>query len=151
MEVGFILALKNSNMKKKLCNILLVDDSKADNFISNRIINKAEVTEKITTTFGAREALDFLCKPENGEFPKPEIIFLDINMPGMSGWDFLDEYILLNEAQKAGIIVCMLTTSDDSKDRTKATEYEVINHFSSKPLTKEKLMSIIEQHFPDYL
>jgi len=138
-------------MKKKLRNILLVDDSKADNFISNRIIKKADVVESVTTTYGAREALDYLSKPVNGQFPKPEIIFLDINMPGMSGWDFLDEYMLLDNEQKAGIIVCMLTTSRANKDRTKASKYEVVNHFSSKPLSKEKLMSIIEQHFPDYL
>lgn len=138
-------------MKKKLRNVLLVDDSKADNFISNRIISKAEVAEVITTTTGAREALDYLCKPVNGKFPKPEIIFLDINMPGMSGWDFLDEYALLDEAKKAGIIVCMLTTSNDSKDRKKAEDYDVVGDYSNKPLTKEKLMAIIEKHFPDYL
>lgn len=72
-------------------------------------------------------------------------------MPGMSGWDFLDEYALLDEAKKAGIIVCMLTTSNDSKDRKKAEDYDVVGDYSNKPLTKEKLMAIIEKHFPDYL
>lgn len=138
-------------MKKKLCNILLIDDSAADNFISNRIINKAAVAETVTTTTGAREALDFLTKAVNGQFPKPEIIFLDINMPGMSGWDFLDEYKLLDEAQKAGIVVCMLSTSNAHIDRKKAEEYDDIKDYSSKPLTKEKLMELIKQHFPAYL
>jgi len=135
-------------MKKKLRNILLIDDSEADNFVS---INKAAVAETVTTTFGAREALDYLTKSVNGQFPKPEMIFLDINMPDMSGWDFLDEYKLLNDAQKAGIIVCMLTTSKANNDRTKAAAYDDINDYSTKPLTIEKLMSIIEEHFPDYL
>jgi len=138
-------------MKKKIRNILLIDDSQADNFISSRIINKAAVAETITTTYGAREALDYLTKSINGQFPKPEIIFLDINMPDMSGWDFLEEYKLLDEAQKAGVVVCMLTTSKANNDRTKAAEYEEITEYSSKPLTVEKLMSITEEHFPDYL
>ncbi len=138
-------------MKKKIRNILLIDDSKADNFISNRIINKAGVAETVTITYGAKEALDYLCKSTNSKFPKPEIIFLDINMPGMSGWDFLEEYILLDEAQKAGIIVCMLSTSSAERDKAKANEYEVVRHYSSKPLTQNKLLDIIKQHFPDYL
>jgi len=138
-------------MKKKLRNILLIDDSPADNFICNRAIRKAAVAETVTTTTGAREALDFLAKAINGKFPKPEIIFLDINMPGMSGWDFLEEYKLLEKAQKAEIIVCMLSTSNDKIDKKKAAGYDDVSGYVSKPLTKEKLMSIIAQHFPGYL
>jgi len=138
-------------MKKKLRNILLIDDSHADNFISKKVINRAAVTKTITITLGAREALDYLIKPVNGLFPKPEIIFLDINMPGMSGWDFLEEYKLLDEAQKGGVIVSLLTTSKANIDRVKAAGYVNVSHYSTKPLTKDKLMSIIEQHFPAYL
>ena len=68
-------------MKRKLKNILLIDDSKADNFIHERVINKAEVAEKITVTSGAREALDYLSTSVDGIYPNPELIFLDINMP----------------------------------------------------------------------
>jgi len=138
-------------MKKKLNDILLVDDSDSDNFISKRVITKANVTEKITTTYGAREALDYLSTPLEGSYPCPAIIFLDINMPDMTGWDFLDEYIKLPDDQKAEVIVCMLTTSQSEKDREKAATYNIINNFSSKPLTIEKLMAIIEENFPGYI
>ncbi len=138
-------------MKKKLRNILLIDDYEADNYIHQRVIRLADVTEKITVKLGAREALDYLCEQIDGAYPNPEIIFLDINMPGMSGWEFLDEYVKLDEEQKAGIIVCMLTTSDASSDQEKAAQYDIINDFSNKPLTKKKLMTLIEQYFPDYL
>jgi len=138
-------------MKKKLRNILLIDDSSADNFINNKVINKAIEVEVITTTLGAREALNYLSKPINGQFPQPEIIFLDINMPGMSGWDFLDEYMLLDEAKKTGIILSILTTSEADNDGAKAVEYKAVDHYLSKPLTEEKLMTIFEQHFSDYL
>jgi len=138
-------------MKKKLHNILLIDDSHADNFISNKVINNTKIAEVVTTTFGAREALNYLTKRVNGKFPNPEIIFLDINMPGMSGWEFLEEYNLLEEAQKAGIVVCMLTTSRASMDKEKAAGYGDLSQYSSKPLTRDKLMSIIEKHFPDHL
>ncbi len=138
-------------MKKKLNNILLVDDYVADNFLHQRVINQADVTQEITVTTGAREALDYLSEPINDKYPNPEIVFLDINMPGMSGWDFLEEYQQLEDEIKAGVIVCMLTTSNANRDKEKAAQYEVISDFSTKPLTKEKLMAIIEHHFPEYL
>jgi len=136
-------------MKRKLSNILLVDDSDSDNFISNRVITKANVLEEVTITYGARQALDYLSKSNEGRYPCPEIIFLDINMPDMSGWDFLEEYIKLSEEMKADVIVWMLTTAQSTRDRDKAATYEVINTFTSKPLSKDKLMKIIEENFPE--
>jgi len=59
--------------------------------------------------------------------------------------------MLLDEAQKNGIIMCVLTTSKANNDRAKATGYKAVNHYISKPLTQEKLMTIIEQHFSTYL
>ncbi len=136
-------------MKRKLNNILLIDDSDSDNFINNRIITKANVTEKITITYGAREALDYLSEPIEGQYPRPEIIFLDINMPDMTGWDFLDEYLTLSDEKKANVVVCMLTTSRLDKDRDKAASYGVVDYYSMKPLTDKKLMEIIEKNFPN--
>jgi len=69
----------------------------------------------------------------------------------MSGWDFLEEYKLLGKAKKAGIVVCMLSTSNAAIDRIKADGYDDVSDYSSKPLSKQKLMALIEQHFPDYL
>lgn len=135
-------------MKNKLRNILLIDDSKADNFINSRIIKKADVTNNIVVTYGAREALNYLSTSVDGSFPNPEIIFLDINMPDMTGWDFLEEYRKLNENQKAGVVVCMLTTSYADDDREKALSYNILSDFSNKPLSFDKLMGIIENNFP---
>ncbi len=138
-------------MRKKLRNILLIDDYKADNFLHQRVIKLADVAQNIMLTSGAREALDYLSERVAEEYPKPEIVFLDINMPGMSGWDFLEEYQQLEEEIKAGVIVCMLTTSYAERDKKKAAQYNVLSDFSTKPLTKEKLMGIIERHFSDYI
>jgi CheY-like chemotaxis protein len=136
-------------MKKKLHNILLIDDSKADNFINSRIIKKADVTHNIVVTYGAREALNYLSTNVDGVFPNPEIIFLDINMPDMTGWDFLEEYRKLNDNQKAGVVVCMLTTSYADDDKQKALSYNILSDFSNKPLSIDKLMGIIENNFPE--
>jgi response regulator RpfG family c-di-GMP phosphodiesterase len=65
-------------------------------------------------------------------------------MPGMNGWEFLDEYDKLDEKSKEGIIICMLTTSYATPDIEKAKSNDCIHSFISKPLTKEKLLTVLE-------
>ena len=138
-------------MKTMLNSILLVDDSEADLFLTSRVIRKAAVTETLVAKHSAQEALDYLSQRVDEQYPRPAIIFLDINMPRMSGWDFLDAYEQLDPEMKAQIVVCMLTTSQAQRDREKAAQYQVIGGFTNKPLTQEKLMAIIRQHFPEHI
>ena len=72
-------------------------------------------------------------------------------MPDMTGWDFLNEYEQLEEEKRAGVVVCMLTTSDAETDKQRALEYKVLSDFSNKPLSQEKLMTIIEDNFSELL
>lgn len=123
---------------------MLIDDSEADNFIHKRIIEKSGIAKEIVVIFRATEALTYL-KNET----RPELIFLDINMPGMDGWEFLQEYEQLAEIHKAELVICMLTTSQSAIDREKAKQYGMIEHFMSKPLTKEKLLEIVRAHFSE--
>ena len=136
-------------MMKKLRKILLIDDSTADNFIHKRVISKMNCCDEIIVTFDGQEGLDYLTTVVEGEFPKPELVFLDINMPGMTGWDFLERYNQLPDTQKAGIVVCMLTTSESEEDRTKAKQFDILSGFYHKPLTEEKMQLLLEE-FDNY-
>ncbi len=136
-------------MKTKLNKILLIDDSEADNYIHSRVIKKASVTNEIIVKMGAQEALDYLQKKENGEYPNPDLIFLDINMPGLNGWDFLEEYKKLDKEQKQGVVVCMLSTSAAENEQNNIAQYEEIKSYSQKPLTSEALKHIIKEIYPE--
>jgi CheY-like chemotaxis protein len=125
-------------MKVKLNCILLVDDDEPTNFL-----NKMAV-----------EALDYLScagqpAPKNKECPSPEIIFLDINMPAMDGWEFLQKYEALPEAHKSSIIVIMLTTSFNPEDELKARKIPSVKEFRNKPLTSSLLQDILKKYFPE--
>lgn len=136
-------------MKNKLSCILLVDDSEPTNFLHKRAINKAECAEKICVAKNGQEALDYLDKCQRGNETTPDMIFLDINMPIMDGWQFLEEYRKLDaEFTKDILLIIMLTTSLNTEDADRAAEKE-ITEFLNKPLTAEMLEIILKKNFPE--
>ncbi len=130
-------------MMRKLTSILLIDDDADDNYFHQIILEEMNVTENIQIASNGLEALAIL---KRNEIP-PELIILDINMPKMNGWEFLEEYAKLPEGNKAKAIVAMLTTSQNAADKTRAKQYSCINTFYSKPLTSEMLSDILSNYF----
>jgi CheY-like chemotaxis protein len=135
-------------MRKKLNSILLVDDDPDDNYYHQIIINKMNIVNNIDIVVNGIEAIAYL---ENETNIPPDIIFLDLNMPKMNGWEFLKHYKHLGTAQKAKVLIVILTTSANPDDIKRAKEIQEVTGFETKPLSKEILTEILEQHFPDYL
>lgn len=136
-------------MKKKLSCILLVDDDEPTNYYNKKVVQMADCCEKIEVCLGVDEALAFLKDGEEKRYPKPELIFLDINMPGKDGWDFLHEHQGLNYEVKGNVVVVMLTTSLNPADEEKAFE-KGAKDFARKPLTVEQIHGIIQEFLPEY-
>ena len=139
-------------MKAKLNCILLVDDDEPTNFLNKMAVEELTCTNHIKIIPGAREALDYLAcsgqpAPLNRDCPSPEIIFLDINMPAMDGWEFLEQYRQLKKERRNQVIVVMLTTSLFQEDMIRAQGIPEITAFENKPLTPEKLKKILMSHF----
>ena len=126
---------------------MLVDDNHDDNFYHEREIKKNNPdTIVITKTTGA-EALAYLRQVKDENHIRPDLIFLDINMPGMSGWEFLDQYELLDKEKQSKVVIVMLTTSDYYEDKDKSKIYPAISDYVIKPLTNDKLKDIIGKFF----
>jgi len=133
-------------MKKKLNCIMLIDDDDDDNYFHRLIINEMNITEYVEIALNGEDALSFL-KKENQI--SPDIIFLDINMPKMNGWEFMAAYKELRADQKAKVVVVMLTTSENPEDKKRAGQFPDIIGFNSKPLTAEMVNGILERNFPE--
>jgi len=126
---------------------MLIDDNPDDNFFHERVIRKNGAADNVLAMTSAIDALEFLKSKKNTDGTHPDLIFLDINMPGMNGWEFLKEYDKLDKLLKSLAIVVMLTTSENPDDKMKSMSSRGISNFKSKPLTKEMLEEIINEHF----
>jgi CheY-like chemotaxis protein len=131
-------------MQKQLNFVLLIDDNEDDNYYHELILREAGAAQQIQIAETGNSALDFLQETSTA----PELIFLDINMPRMNGWEFLERYKKLKIDQKANVIIIMLTTSLNPEDARKAKTIPEIDDFESKPLTSEMIKKIMKKFFP---
>ena len=136
-------------MKRKLNCVLLIDDDNPTNFYNEMIIKEADYAEKIVVVPSGMEALNYLKSIDDAEHPRPDLIFLDLNMPGLNGWEFLEEYRKLDKIQQGRVVIVLLTTSMNTDDEEKAKTIPEINDFEHKPLTSEMLQEILERHFAE--
>jgi CheY-like chemotaxis protein len=137
-------------MNRKLKEILLVDDSEGTNVLNKRILEGMDIVEKVSVAKNGKLALDYLSSEnEAGNFPCPDIIFLDIRMPVMDGFQFLDQLHRSEKQVHPGYIVIMLTTSISEIDIERATGYEMVKGYRFKPLTREMVQEIINQLFKE--
>jgi CheY-like chemotaxis protein len=131
-------------MSKKLKCILLIDDDEDDNFFHQFVIRKMGITEEVKVAESGMEALDLLSKSAM----VPDLIFLDLNMPRMTGWEFLEQYNNFNKTQEKPVIIIILTTSVNPAEKQRSKVIPGISGFVSKPITEKMLTDILATHFP---
>ena len=138
---------------KGLNCILLVDDDEVNNYLNRILIEMAGINVHVEAVLNGLMALEYLTcsgKYENSiSYSKPGLILLDINMPRMNGWEFLDAYYKLDENQKGNVVIAMLTSSNNVDDVNIAMQNYIIPEYIYKPLTLSKIEEIIYKYFPE--
>ena len=139
-------------MKEKLNCIMVIDDDEPTNFINEMVIEEANCTCHLEIIDSGIKALNYLQKASTCEDKKnsiflPDLIFLDINMPCMNGWEFLDEYRKLNSRCILKPIIIILTTSLCPDDKQRAEDILEVAGFENKPLTEEMVNRVIRRYF----
>lgn len=119
--------------------VFLVDDDPINNLINRRLLGKTGISSRIEEFLGGEDALEKIKELQPDE---SLLLFLDINMPVLNGWEFLNKYLEYYPNRSDKIII--LSSSIDFQDRKRANEYTVVSGFLEKPLTIDKIKDQIE-------
>jgi CheY-like chemotaxis protein len=128
---------------KKYHAVMLIDDNEIDNLINQKMIEAADIAEHIYTHTGAKSAIEFLKNISKlidiSKDVLPDVIFLDIDMPLMDGFQFLDEFEKLSDQTREKCKVVMLTSSINPQDMNKSKKYSYVKEYINKPLSQQSL------------
>ncbi len=128
----------NFNFEK----VMVVDDAEIDRFLAKKVLTKHAFAKEVLPQDSAMNALSYLSENQENKEALPDLIFLDINMPKMNGFDFLEEYKKLPESVKKKCIIVMLSSSLLPEDRELAMNNPYVCQFLNKPLTADKLKDV---------
>jgi len=130
-------------MKIKIGCVLLIDDDEDDNYFHRLVLEESSSVENIIIAESSIEALEYI----RSEKINPDIIFLDVNMPKMNGWEFIEEYEKIKTHETLNPVILMLTTSPNRMDKERAKNVPEIKGFETKPLTAESFNKILTKYF----
>jgi len=124
--------------------VCLIDDDDIYRFAVRRIIQLVDPQQKVLVFANGKEAIDFFTVENLESEQLPDVIFLDINMPVMNGWEFLEAYDLVKPDLLKSISIYMVSSSVDEKDKLKSQSFATVTDFITKPINKERMIDILK-------
>jgi CheY-like chemotaxis protein len=132
---------------EKFYEVLVVDDDPIHNTVFKKLAEWNSFSEKVVSFISAVDCLDYLKVCQEEELPPPTMIFLDIKMPIVNGWEFLERLEKMNDHHYfSQIAIYMLTSSSEQSDINKAKKYNMVTDYFVKPITMEILNEIRSRH-----
>ena len=129
----------------KINTVCVIDDDKIYSFAIKHIINRSGIAENIIFFNNGRVAMDFLNQQIQQRHSLPDLILLDLNMPVLDGWQFLEEFETIKNALKNTIPIYIVSSSIDEEEHSRARSIKSVNDFITKPITISTLQNIHRQ------
>lgn len=125
--------------------VFLIDDDNIYQFTARKILESTGLAKEIVSFYNGKEAIRYLTDDRNRIAENfPDFIFLDINMPIMNGWEFLEEYHNLYGNFPKPVVVYVVSSSIDTHDMRKSRQYKGVTDYIVKPVTRVKYQELIE-------
>ena len=131
---------------KKINSVYVIDDDEIYQFTIKKILNSFDVPLEIKSFSDGEEAINFIDDNKNNETELPDIVFLDINMPIMDGFEFLEEFEKIKSDLSKNIIVHMVSSSVDEVDIERAKKNKNISSYIIKPVNPKDIEHIIKKY-----
>ena len=131
-------------MNYKLSRAGIIDDDQMYQLVMKRTIEQSGMVKDILQFYDGEEAINYFKEKQQNPESLPELILLDINMPYMDGWQFLDEFIKIPFKGNYKRIIYIVSSSSTTEDLNKAKEYEVVSGYHVKPITKDMFEQIMQ-------
>lgn len=129
---------------KAINKLAIVDDDEAFVFLTKEIVSDTNMVKTINVFRNGQEALNFIETHKSNKEELPEIMLLDLSMPVMDGWEFLEEYARVIPSLAKQILIYICTSSISPDDVYRAKTVSSVSDFIVKPVTQDKLVSMIQ-------
>jgi CheY-like chemotaxis protein len=123
-------------------NILLVDDDEVFHLLSSRLLKQLGITKGVHSVRNGREAINFISKNDFAAASGPDVIFLDLNMPIMDGFSFIEAFKKMEIPHKERIVIIIVSSSQDPKDLARAADLGIV-HYLTKPITEKEIKEVL--------
>ncbi len=140
------MSIEKPSNKPPFKKALIIDDNEIDRFVAKRMLEKRFFCEEVVLIESAPKALSYLKSMEHTPEELPQFIFLDIRMPEMDGFGFLDEYEKLPASLRSHCIMLMLSSSLDASDHERALKSPYVKRFINKPLDSQNIESLQQEY-----
>ncbi|MEX2597549.1 MAG: response regulator [Salibacteraceae bacterium] len=124
--------------------VFVIDDDDIYQFLLKKELKHTNMVERVTMFSDGRKALDYFLNHKEDTDNLPDIVFLDINMPIMNGWRFLEEFKMLSPKIKKSITLYLVSSSFDDRDISRSKEYSEVTDYIIKPVKRSDLISVLE-------
>lgn len=125
-------------------NFAIIDDDETTQFVVEITIENTNLAKNITVFSDGKEAIDFFTLNVNNPENLPDIIFLDLNMPIMDGWQFLDHFAILKPQIEKKITIFITSSSTNQNDIIRAKKYSDVTEYIIKPITEEDVIRLYQ-------
>jgi len=132
-------------MSYKLSAAGIIDDDQVYQLVMRRAIEQSGMVKDVLQFYDGEEAINYFKEKHASPEALPELILLDINMPYMDGWQFLDEFIKIPFKGEYQRTIYIISSSSTTEDLNKAKQYSIVSGYHIKPITKDKFEEILRR------